>query len=281
MVDKICVCGAGTMGAGIAQLAAQSGFETVLYDLDGAAALAAGKRIEGQLCGLVEKKRLTSAQAEAALGRLQLTGNIGDCRADVVIEAIAEQMEAKLSLFSRIAALNDAGTVLATNTSSLSVTNIAEHTLHPERVMGMHFFNPAPLMKLIELVSTSYTSPETISVLHSLARAFGKTSVLCRDAPGFIVNHVARPFYLEALRLLETGLTDIETIDSLLEASGFRMGPFRLMDLIGHDINYAVSCSVYEGLGKPERLMPSPLQQLRVTRGELGKKSGRGFYSYP
>jgi 3-hydroxybutyryl-CoA dehydrogenase len=145
----------------------------------------------------------------------------------------------------------------------------------------MHFFNPAPLMKLVEVVSTSYTSEATTQAIVEVTQKMGKTPVLCKDAPGFIVNHVARPYYLEALKLIEQGIADYETIDTLMEATGFKMGPFRLMDLIGNDINYAVSCSVYEAMGRPERLQPSPIQEQRVQKGELGRKSGKGYYNYP
>ena len=184
------------------------------------------------------------------------------------------------TFFDRLSALNRPDTILATNTSSLSVTTIAEGSDHPERVIGMHFFNPAPVMKLVEIIHTKYTDEKTTRITAELANAMGKTPVICKDAPGFIVNHVARPYYLEALRLVEQGWAGIETIDALMEASGFRMGPFRLMDLIGNDVNYAVSCSVYKALGEPERLKPSALQEQKVQNGELGRKAGRGYYDY-
>jgi 3-hydroxybutyryl-CoA dehydrogenase len=161
------------------------------------------------------------------------------------------------------------------------VTDIAQAVLRPERVIGMHFFNPATIMKLVEVVQTTYTNEQTTTQIVALARRMGKTPVLCKDAPGFIVNHVARPYYLESLKLVEMGIADYETVDRLLEATGFKMGPFRLMDLIGNDINYAVSCQVYEALGKPERLQPSPLQKEKVDAGALGRKTGNGYYVYP
>ena len=198
----------------------------------------------------------------------------------MVIEAIVEKPEIKIGLFNQLAEVNHSEVVFATNTSSLSVTAIAEKVVRPQRVIGMHFFNPATIMKLVEVVTTPFTNQQTTDIIAGLAKQMGKTPVMCKDAPGFIVNHVARPYYLEALRLAEKGISDYDTIDRLLEASGFKMGPFRLMDLIGNDINYAVSCEVYEALGQPERLKPSPIQKEKVSKGDLGRKTGRGYYEY-
>jgi 3-hydroxybutyryl-CoA dehydrogenase len=214
------------------------------------------------------------------LNKLHFTNQNNDCKADIIIEAIVEKIGAKETLFSRLSQINSGETIFATNTSSLSVTEIAKTDTHPERVVGMHFFNPAPVMKLIEVINTDYTNENTTRVIFELAKQFGKTPVLCKDAPGFIVNHVARSYYLEALRLIEQGISDFETIDALMEATGFKMGPFKLMDLIGNDINYAVSCSLYEAMNKPERLKPSPIQEERVKKNELGKKTGKGYYNY-
>lgn len=202
------------------------------------------------------------------------------CIADIIIEAIVEKVDVKAGLFNQLAEINHSETIFASNTSSLSVSGIAEKVMHPRRVAGMHFFNPAPIMKLVEVVKAQQTSNEVIQTIYNLAIQMGKTPVVCKDAPGFIVNHVARPYYLEALRLIEMGHSDMETIDSILEATGFKMGPFRLMDLIGNDINYAVSCSVYDAMQQPARLQPSPLQKEKVAKGELGRKTGKGYYSY-
>ena len=180
-----------------------------------------------------------------------------------------------------MARINSRETILATNTSSLSVTRIAERTDFPERIIGLHFFNPANRMKLVEIIKTKYISGDLISRVTDFAKQLGKTTVVCQDAAGFIVNHVARPFYLEALRLSEQQIADTGTIDKLMESAGFKMGPFHLMDLIGNDINYAVSCSLYEALGKPLRLKPSDLQATLVKRGLLGRKTGSGFFQYP
>jgi 3-hydroxybutyryl-CoA dehydrogenase len=177
--------------------------------------------------------------------------------------------------------LNKTVTILATNTSSLSVSQIATGVPNPERVIGMHFFNPATLMKLVEVVKGEQTSESSIQTIFSVAKQLNKTPVLCRDVPGFIVNRVARPYYIESLRLIEEGLSDFHTIDALMESSGFKMGPFKLMDLIGNDINFAVSCSVYQQLGETPRLKPSIIQEEKVRRGELGRKTGEGYYKYP
>lgn len=280
MIQTICICGAGTMGSGIAQVAAQSGVATILYELNPSVLEKAKSSIEKSLQALVERGKLDETGKQNTLTRIQFTGDINQCRADIFIEAIIEKPEVKISLFNQLAKLNKVDAIFASNTSSLSITNIAGQVKNPERVIGMHFFNPAPIMKLVELVNTNYTNEETTQIIIALARQMGKTPVVCKDSPGFIVNRVARPYYIEALRLAEEGITDFAIIDSLLEASGFKMGPFKLMDLIGNDINYAVSCSVYEQLSHPERLKPSFIQQEKVEKGELGRKTGKGYYPY-
>lgn len=280
MIRTICICGAGTMGSGIAQVAALSGFYAILYDVNGDMVMKAAQKMQQDLETLASKQKITSQQKDEALTRLQYTSSLNDCIADIIIEAIVEKPEIKIALFNQLAEINHSATIFATNTSSLSVTSIAQKVVHPERVAGMHFFNPAPIMKLVEVVQAEQTNPEVVEVIYDLAKQMGKTPVLCKDAPGFIVNHVARPYYIEALKLVETGVADFETIDKLLEASGFKMGPFRLMDLIGNDVNYAVSCSVYDALGQPERLKPSPIQKERVDKRELGRKTGKGYYNY-
>jgi len=279
-IQTVCVCGAGTMGSGIAQVAAQSGLYAVLFDVNTTVLQKAQAGIEKNLQALVEKNRLTTTEKENILSRISFASNINDCIADIIIEAIIENADAKAGLFNQLAEVNHSEVIFATNTSSLSVAAIAAKVNHPERVAGMHFFNPAPVMKLVEIVKAPQTAAQTVQAIYDLALQMGKTPVHCKDAPGFIVNHVARPYYLEALRLLELGIADVETIDAVLESAGFKMGPFRLMDLIGNDINYAVSCSVYEALGKPARLQPSFIQKERVDKGELGRKSGKGYYDY-
>lgn len=280
MIHTICICGAGTMGSGIAQTTAAGGFKTILFDVN-ADVLQKGKAsIEKNLRTLKDKGRITPEEEQATLQRLHLAADIRDCRADLIIEAIVEKQEAKLDLFRRLGEYNDSQTIFASNTSSLSITALAEQLPHPEKFAGLHFFNPAPVMKLVEVIKARQTDDIVIRTLLDLARQMGKTPVLCKDAPGFIVNHVARPYYLEALRLVEEGAADLAAIDDIMEASGFKMGPFRLMDLIGNDINYAVSCSVYDAMGKPSRLRPSAIQEKKVRDGELGRKSGKGYYNY-
>jgi 3-hydroxybutyryl-CoA dehydrogenase len=280
MVQTICICGAGTMGSGIAQVSAQAGFSTILYELNPAVLEKAKTSIDKTLDSLVEKGKITLADKEKIGTLIQYTSDLKNCKADVFIEAIVEKPETKISLFNQLAGLNNSQCIFASNTSSLSVNAIAAVIKNPERVIGMHFFNPAPVMKLVEVVNTNYTNEETTRIIVDLARQMGKTPVVCKDSPGFIVNRVARPYYIEALRLAEEGIADFSAIDNLLEATGFKMGPFKLMDLIGNDINYAVSCSVYQQMNNPERLRPSFIQKEKVEKGELGKKTGKGYYEY-
>jgi 3-hydroxybutyryl-CoA dehydrogenase len=279
-INSICVCGAGTMGNGIAQAAAQAGFSTILYELNTEVLEKAKKTTDKNLQMLVDKEKITAEEKEKIQKKIHYTNDIQTCLADVFIEAIVEKAAIKIALLNQLAELNHSECVFATNTSSLSVTAIAEKVQRPERVIGMHFFNPATIMKLVEIVKTSYTNETTTATIMELAKQMGKVPVLCKDAPGFIVNRVARPFYTETMRLVEEGQVTIETADKLLEASGFKMGPFKLMDLIGNDINYAVSNSVYEQMNKNERFKPSYIQEEKVKEGKLGKKSGEGFYKY-
>jgi 3-hydroxybutyryl-CoA dehydrogenase len=280
MVQSICICGSGTMGRGIAQTAAQSGFKTILYDVNEAALQQAKEQIVQSLETLKSKGRITDEEKTSALNHINFNSNIHNCQADLIIEAIIEEYPAKVNLIKELAPLNSPETIFATNTSSLSVSAIAAQTSVPERVVGMHFFNPPVLMKLVEVVKGAKTDQSVIEKVIEVANRMGKTPVLCTDSPGFIVNHVARPYYLEALLLLENGYVDESTIDNLLESAGFKMGPFKLMDLIGNDINYAVSRSVYEALGSPDRLKPSSIQEAKVNAGELGRKTKKGYYIY-
>jgi 3-hydroxybutyryl-CoA dehydrogenase len=268
------------MGSGIAQVSANAGFKTILYDVKEEIIERSKTKIQNDLQLLVDKQKIPLSKKEEVLQQLVFTSDINDCIADVIIEAVIENLEVKTTLLNQLGALNSQETILATNTSSLSVTAIAKQISKPGRVAGLHFFNPAPIMKLVEVVKGEQTIDETISKLVGLTKTFGKTPVVCKDSPGFIVNRVARPYYIEALRLAEEGIADFQTIDRLLESKGFKMGPFKLMDLIGNDINYAVSCSVYEQLNKPERLKPSSIQKEKVEKGKLGKKTGKGYYDY-
>src|SRR4051812_34680749 len=278
--QSICVCGGGTMGSGIAQLCAQSGFPTRLYDVDVNVLARARSTIEKNLQIAIEKGKISTEQMNKTMMSLEFVTDLKECKADLVIEAIIEKLEAKISLFKNLAAINTKETILASNTSSLSISSIAEAIPGKERIIGLHFFNPAPLMRLVEVVKTQYNETPLIESVVAFTKQLGKTPVVCKDSPGFIVNHVARPFYIESLNLVESGYADFETIDELLQSTGFKMGSFRLMDLIGNDINYAVSCSVYEAMDKPARLQPSRIQREKVENGELGKKSGKGYYNY-
>ena len=279
-INSICVCGAGTMGNGIAQAAAQAGFSVILYELSTFILEKAKNATSENLQMLVDKEKISADEREKITRRIHYTNDIQTCLADVFIEAIVEKAEIKIALFNQLAELNHSECIFATNTSSLSVTAIAEKIQRPERVIGMHFFNPATIMKLVEVVNTPHTNETTTNTIMELAKQMGKVPVLCKDAPGFIVNRVARSFYTETMRLVEEGHVSVEAADKLLEASGFKMGPFKLMDLIGNDVNYAVSCSVYEQMNKNERFKPSYLQEQKVKEGKLGKKSGEGFYKY-
>ncbi len=279
-INTICVCGAGTMGSGIAQVAAQSGFYTLLYDLN-PEMLEKGKAgIERSLQKSVDRQKISIEEKQQALARISFTSDLQTCLADLFIEAVVEKLPVKIALFNQLAELNHSECIFASNTSSLSVTEIAAGVMQPSRVIGLHFFNPAPLMKLVEIVTTPHTTPELAATMVELTQRMGKTPVVCKDSPGFIVNRVARPYYIESLRLIEENKTNFKQLDTLLESTGFKMGPFKLMDLIGNDINYAVSCSVYEQMHQPERLRPSYVQKQKVDEGELGVKTGKGFYEY-
>jgi 3-hydroxybutyryl-CoA dehydrogenase len=280
MVQTICVCGAGTMGSGIAQAAAQSGIYTLLFDLNKEVLQKTEASINTNLESLVQKQKITEEQRRNISGNLQYINDINNCIADVIIEAIIEKPEAKIALFNQLAEINHGDTIFASNTSSLSISLLQKSINKPQRVAGLHFFNPATIMKLVEVVRGEQTNEEVVDALVALTKQMNKVPVICKDSPGFIVNRVARPYYIEALRLVEEGIADFATVDALMEVSGFKMGPFKLMDLIGNDINYAVSCSVYEQLGQPERLKPSPIQKEKVESNKLGRKTGEGYYKY-
>ena len=279
-MTTICVCGAGTMGSGIAQVAAQAGFTTIQFDVNKSMLAKSKTSIEKSLDYLVEKNKITSAEKVEILNRIVFTSHIDDCIADMVIEAIVEKKDIKVNLFNQLAAINSKETIFATNTSSISINEIAKEISSPERVVGMHFFNPATIMKLVEVIKTEHTSNAVVETILHICKQMNKVAVVCKDAPGFIVNRVARHYYLEAMKLIELNLATVETVDAILENAGFKMGPFKLMDLIGMDINFSVSKIVYEAMGKPERLKPSIVQQQKVEANELGKKTGKGFYKY-
>jgi 3-hydroxybutyryl-CoA dehydrogenase len=280
MIKNICVAGAGTMGSGIAMAAAQSGYLVTLYDTNELILEKARLSIEKNLGILVEKQKISAGKSKETIDRVLFSSSINDCRAELVIEAIVEIADKKIDLFNRLAAINSPETIFASNTSSLSINLLQQGIMHPKRVAGMHFFNPAQIMKLVEVVKGEKTADDVTDMLMQVCLKMNKTPVLCIDAPGFIVNRVARHYYLEAMKLVEKNIATFENVDTIMEASGFKMGPFKLMDLIGMDINLAVSQSLYDAFNKEERFAPSPIQIQKVEKNELGKKTGKGFYDY-
>ena len=278
---RVLVVGAGIMGAGIAQVAAQAGQRVALFDARDAAARQARERLASTFDTLVAKGRLQAPQAAEALARIEPVPSLEDA-ADcaLVVEAIVESLDAKRELLARLEQLVDEHCVLASNTSSLSITALARDMKHPGRMVGMHFFNPVPLMKLVEVVSGLRTSPTVAQQVFDLARSWGKTPVHARSTPGFIVNRIARPYYAETLALLQEQAAAPEVLDACMRGAGFRMGPCELMDLIGHDTNFAVTQAVYEANFFDKRFQPSLLQRELVDGGLLGRKSGRGFYDH-
>lgn len=279
-IKKIAVVGAGTMGQGVAQICAMAGFEVILYDIKADMLSVAEKLIGGNLDKGIERGKVTEAEKKSALDNLTFSFAFDDLKADVVIEAIIERLDVKQTLFQKLEDLNGDNTILASNTSSIPITQIAAALKRPERFVGMHFFNPAHIMKLVEVISGVATDPEVAGLIRSLATRLGKVPVMANDAPGFIVNRVARHFYVESLKVLEEGVADVEAIDRLIESSGFRMGPFRLMDLIGVDTNFSVTTSMFQAFHHDSKFRPSRIQQQKVDAGHHGRKSGKGFYQY-
>lgn len=284
MSDKIvAVAGAGAMGGGIAQVAAQAGWRVRLYDAVEGAVARARQRIATQLTQRVEAGKLDADERDAVVDRIEhedsLAGSLSG--ASLFIEAVLEDLAVKREIFSAADAAAPPGAILATNTSSLSVTAIAASTTRPERVVGMHFFNPAPVMRLVEVIRGDQTSDETVAAITSISHEWGKTPVTAKDTPGFIVNRCARAFYGEGLRMLGENLADTRTIDRIMTGvGGFRMGPFQLMDLVGIDVNLMVTKSVYHAYFEEPRFRPHPIQQKMVDAGLWGRKTGRGFYEY-
>jgi 3-hydroxybutyryl-CoA dehydrogenase len=278
----VAVIGSGVMGSGIAQVAAAGGHEVRLFDTRPEAAAKAIAEIGKVYAKLVDKGRMGALEADLARERLQTVDALTQVKdAALVVEAIVENLDAKRQLFAELEGIVDARCILATNTSSISVTAIAAQLRHPGRLVGMHFFNPVPLMALVEVISGLATDKEIADTVYATAQAWGKDPVHAKSTPGFIVNRVARPYYAEALRLLQEGAADAPTLDAVMrDCGGFRMGPFELMDLIGHDVNFSVTQSVHAAYFGDQRFTPSVLQQELVNAGFLGRKSSRGFYRY-
>lgn len=279
---NISICGAGTMGRGIAIACLQAEHSVVLFDLNEAATQKAHEYINSQLLKAVEKNKMTKENAEACITRLKAATSIADAaRGEFIIEAIIEKPEVKFELF---ASLENAGladnAILATNTSSLSVNLLGSKLRKPQNFVGLHFFNPANLMKLVEIVRSRHTSEETLERSVSFIKALGKTAVIAKDVPGFIVNRVARNYYNEAMKIATENASEPEQIDRIMKSLGFKMGPFELMDLIGNDVNLEVTKSVYEQYFHEARFTPSNMQQEIVNAGLYGRKTGKGFHDY-
>lgn len=280
-LKALAVIGSGTMGRGIAQSAALAGHRVVLFDLTDELLGKALRSIHHSIDEGVRRGKTSADVAQRSAQAITTTTELGDAAwVDLIIEAVPEDIELKRKVLGRLDAAAPPHTILASNTSSLSISAIAAATRRPERVIGLHYFNPAYLMKLVEVIRGDLTNDETVGTCRAFVESLGKTPVLCIDSPAFIVNRIARPFYGEAFRMLGEQIADPETIDALITSLGFRMGPFELLDLIGLDVNLAVTKSVYEAFFHDPKYRPHPIQQRMVDSGRLGRKSGRGFYSY-
>ncbi len=280
-INSVGIIGAGTMGVGIAQVCAMTGYKTLLFDVDVKLSKDAVSKIKASTEEGIKRGKISTDQKELAVSNLRVVDSLDELRANLIIEAVVEKLDVKQELFRQLERINDGTAILATNTSSIPVTQIASSLVNPSRCVGLHFFNPAHIMKLVEVIAGAATAPEVIEKMKEFSLRLNKTPVVARDSPGFIVNRVARHYYVESLQILEEGVAGHEEIDQLLESSGFRMGPFRLMDLIGVDTNFAVTTSMYNAFHQAAKFRPSRIQQQKVDGGEWGRKTGKGFYDYP
>ncbi len=278
-IKKVGVVGAGAMGQGIAQVCAAAGYEVLLYDVDSKTVVRGIQLIEKNFDQAIAKGKSTEEKKIAALVKIKSVA-LDQLKADLIIEAVIEKLEVKQAIFLELEKINSQETVFASNTSSLSITKIASALTHQNRFLGLHFFNPAHVMKLVEVIAGNLTDESLIAPMVAFVKNLEKIPVVVKDSPGFIVNRVARHYYLEAFRLLEGGAADIGTIDALMRSAGFKLGPFELMDLIGNDVNLEVSRLMYESFGRVPRFKPSRIQEEKVRAGQLGKKTGKGYYDY-
>lgn len=280
-INRVSILGAGTMGSGIATSVALGGYRVSLFDINDALLQKAFERISRSINRGVELGKTDRLSANEAIAAIELIKDLeAAAQVDLVIEAVTEDLELKQSLFAELDSKAPAKTLMASNTSSLSVSALASATSRADRFLGLHFFNPAHIMKLVEVIALDDTSEETIDKAVNFIHSLNKSPVLCKDTPAFIVNRIARPFYGEALKLLGEQASDVDTIDRLVRSMGFKMGPFELIDLVGTDVNLAVTQSVYEQFFYDSKYRPHPIQQQMVASGRLGRKSGRGFYNY-
>lgn len=279
-ISTVGIVGSGTMGQGIAQACASAGYSVTLFDIRPELNTKALRNIQRNLDALVEKGKISEGSKTNCLRRIATTTTLSEVIADLVIEAAVESINIKRDIFRELESVNSAAAILVSNTSSLSIDQIGLHLKDRSRFAGLHFFNPAPVMKLVEVVRGELTDVAVIDALKSFCESLQKQPVTVRDSPGFIVNRVARLYYVEALRLVEEGAADYATIDLLMRNAGFKMGPFELMDLIGIDTNLAVTKSIYEAFGNDPKFRPSPIQQQKVDLHQLGRKTGKGFYEY-
>lgn len=279
-IKKIGIAGAGTMGIGIAQVCAMAGYQVYLFDLKIEIVQKAEKQLSQSLDKLIQLGKLSEEGKQEILSLVKFTDCMDDLKVDLVIEAIVEKTEPKVELFSRLMEINGENCIYGTNTSSIPITQIAAKLKFPELLVGIHFFNPAQIMKLVEIIKGAKTHPIIVELAYNFVKLLKKQPVIAADAPGFIVNRVARLYYVESLKLLEEGVATIETVDAIMESSGFKMGPFRLMDLIGIDTNYSVTESQYNLFNQEARFRPSRIQKQKVEAGLHGRKTKEGFYKY-
>lgn len=279
-IKTIAVIGAGTMGQGIAQICATNGFKVLIYDVESDVINKGIAAIKTKFELLIEKGKITPSERDIAFNNIESTSDFRQLQVDLAIEAVVEKLEVKQKIFVELEKINAKDCILLSNTSSIQITQIAASLKHADRFAGLHFFNPAPVMKLVEVIKGAATSSDTMELVLQFSAKLKKQAVIAQDSPGFIVNRVARQFYVESLKVMEENVTDFKNIDVLLKGTGFRMGPFELMDLIGVDTNLSVTTSMYNAFHQEPKFRPSRIQQQKVDAGHHGRKTGKGFYDY-